>query len=482
MVKPRKITLMGLLLMLLISQSVSAQTPLTQHFVSADGTLEFDYPADWTVQDALGSVILSNSTEAFNESGDSVVPGSIFAVLFVQSLEGALPPQVEKTLWSAMEHSLQAAQADESAPDFGEVVELPIGGQPSYHSRGTSDTQDALILVLDLGDGYFGELSAVTAPGELDQFDDTLLAILETVEFTPAAPPVVAGSVVWQQTGAIGEADGPDDYLVALAVGPDDQIYTADSDTIFVFGADGSGPRIIRHEALSGIRDLVVTATGEIWAISNISQQLFQIGADGTLLNQWSGEFGMFSPLQIEIGPDGNLYLLDSRDDANGQPTAQIQVWSNAGQYLRTFPLEDAWMYGDTRMVFGPDGLLYVLDMTTLHSFDMAGMRVGENITTPRLFQPSNFGLALTLDANGLIFVATAGGAILQQDTAGTYLRQFGTLQTYPTDSPGDPAFVSGEFSRPQGLGVLSNGDVVVADANFDYWQVVRISFPPVGS
>lgn len=479
MVKPRKITLMGLLLMLLISQSVSAQTPLSQHFVSADGTLEFDYPADWMVTDALGSIILSNSTEAFNEAGDSVVPGTIFAVLFVQSLEGALPPQVEKNLWSAMEHSLQEAESGANAPDFGEVVELPIGGQPSYHSRGSNDTQDALILVLDLGDGYFGELSAVTAPGELGQFEATLLAILETVEFTPAAPPIVAGSVVWQQTGVIGEADGPDDYLVTVAVGPDDRIYTADFDTIFVFEPDGSGPRIIQHEALTGIRDLAVSASGEIWAISNISQQLFHLGADGVLLNQWSGEFGMFSPLQIEIGPDSNLYLLDSRDDTNGQPIAQIQVWSTGGQYQRTFPLEDALMYGDTRMAFGPDGLLYVLDMTTLQSFDTAGTRVGENIATARLFQPSNFGLAFTLDANGLIFVATAGGAILQQDTAGTYLRQFGILQTYPTDSPGDPAFVSGEFSRPQGVGILSNGDVVVADANFDYWQVVRITFPP---
>lgn len=488
MVKARKITLMSVVLLVLVllllpavvAHTVGAQVPLTQHFVSADGTLELDYPADWTVQDALGSITLSNSSKPF--TGDQITPGTIFVVLFVESFEGSLPPQVERNLWSAMEHSLQQAEASEgeNAPDFGEVVELPIGGYPSYHSRGVSATQDALILVLDLGGGYFGELSAVTAPGELDLFEQTLVAILASIKFTPPPPPVIAGSVVWQRTGAIGEPDGPDDFLIGLAVGPDDRIYTADSDTIFVFEPDGSGPRIIESSEVFGIRDLAVSAEGEIWAISNVSQSWFRFDSAGTLL----GTTEFQSLQQIEIGPDGYVYLLDIRADDNGQPIAEVQVYTTEAVLVRTFRLDSELpvTLGETRMAFGPDGLLYVLNMNVLYQYSMDGVQGSQNIAARRLSEPGNQGLGLALDPNSdpsnpLIYVATGRGAILQQDGSGSYIQQFGALQLYPSDSAGDPPFGSGEFAHPAGVGVLSNGDVVVADANFDYWQVVRITF-----
>ena len=209
MVNPRKIPLMALLLigLMFMRQPVWAQDSLDRHFVSADGTLKFKYPSGWVAQDVYGAVTLANSSESFGEDAFSVTPGSIFGVLFVLRFEEVLPPDTEPSIYNALHHFMTEASVGEDGFEFGEVVELPVAGYPAIHCRGWKEDQHTLIMVIDLGDGYFAEFSAVTAPGELEIFQATVLAILETLEFSPPPPPVIAGELVWQSTGSFEDAD-----------------------------------------------------------------------------------------------------------------------------------------------------------------------------------------------------------------------------------------------------------------------------------
>ena len=260
-----------------------------------------------------------------------------------------------------------------------------------------------------------------------------------------------------------------------------------------MYDATGTLQNTIQNDAVVGIQDLAIGEDGTLWLVSNTLHQIIQLDSEGEILQAWGirgqgvGEFGFLSPLQIEIGPDANLYVLDNNEDAAGLTFGQVQVWTPAGEFIRQFPIElpatdpaaalDMISTVTARLAFGPDDNLYVLDGTALRIFDTQGEVITENIAAPRLSDIRNAGSSLAIGPDGNIYIGTGAGPILEQDASGNYLQQFGTAQTNSDDNGFDPPFSPGEFFKPQAIAVLSNGDLVVADSNFDYWQVVRFTF-----
>ena len=60
------------------------------------------------------------------------------------------------------------------------------------------------------------------------------------------------------------------------------------------------------------------------------------------------------------MSPDGEVFVLDPNEDANGQPVIRVLVFSAAGDFLRSFPAEpgpDA-----VGMDVGPDGTLFIVN------------------------------------------------------------------------------------------------------------------------
>ena len=57
-------------------------------------------------------------------------------------------------------------------------------------STGSGTDGQAIVLAVDLGGGNFIFATATSAPGEIAGFEPTLLAILESLTYTPLAVPV----------------------------------------------------------------------------------------------------------------------------------------------------------------------------------------------------------------------------------------------------------------------------------------------------
>lgn len=141
------------------------------------------------------------------------------------------------------------------------------------------------------------------------------------------------------------------------------------------------------------------------------------------------------------LGPDGQAYILTS-----GSTPTVLRLTPAAGQ-VATF-LQGYALQAPTAMAFGPDGHLYVCERTgALLRFDG---------TSGRLMQTLAEGLphpvALTWDVRGRLLVACAGGR-------GVWL---------VSSQEATPRRVTpeGSLKAPTSLCLVSNGDMLVADAD----------------
>ena len=140
----------------------------------------------------------------------------------------------------------------------------------------------------------------------------------------------------YSAAGVVGQrAEGVLRFPQASAVGPDGSIYVGDqlSHTIQVFGPDGAFRREIGVAGsgpggLSAVGAVAVAADGSVY-VADGADRIDRFAADGTLQNSWGssgsapGQFhfgaggGNDSGAGggIAIGPDGSVYVADTRND-----------------------------------------------------------------------------------------------------------------------------------------------------------------------
>jgi len=206
--------------------------------------------------------------------------------------------------------------------------------------------------------GYWNEIDAVELVGYPAGTE---------VQAAPAAP--VGGTAEGVSWRFGGENGSEKDYgnVHGIDVTADGLIYITDETFgIWVLNAeDGSQVDLISHEDLWSPSDVEVGPDGNIYVADWGPNLVFKFSPDGELLTKFGGDgngpgqFGTFSPDFIAISPEGEIYAFDENETDADVEFDRVQVFDSDGNYLREFPIEtDEPEIED--MAFGPDGNLYL--------------------------------------------------------------------------------------------------------------------------
>lgn len=474
------------------STPIQAQEPLTQTITTEGGTLTLSYPENWQAEEGQGQIVLTNSTiPPLAIDARNLTTGIIRASVLILPPEmiGLDPKASFEDVVITIEQFISEDQSENpSVLVTSKVTE--INGQKAHYFIYTQSNFEQYTLLIEVGENGVLDIEGVSLVGEMSNFIPTLDAIAASTIYTPPISNV-SGKTIWQQVGIAYEEPDSIGSLGGLAVGPDDTIYVADySNGIAVFSSEGKFQKFITgawDEAYPS--DVVIATDGTLWFVGG-NQQVYQIDLEGNVLQTWgqagnaSGQFGDDSPQQIEITSEGHIVTLDTNSDSSGNDFGRVQIWDGNGNLLSEFTPTDESVrnFSNGVIAVAPDGSVYIAQFTQVNQYEQDGTLLRESIGITNLNTSLSVGeistLFVTPDGSLLIATDFSDGTIYYFDPAGNYLQEFG-------DSPfnADPNnetkefFDPGTFYAPNGIGILSNGDFVVADTGRDYWQLVRFSF-----
>lgn len=159
--------------------------PLTQTFQSGDGTIRFNYPDGWIINDAPGLVTIGNSQAAI-EAVDPA-PGQFQARLFttpISAIEGLGVVATPRDVLQFFADDLSTSGVTFNAP-----ADLTIGARPAARIEGSGTDGQGVVIAMNLDDGNYAFVSAISSPGEISRFEPTLLVILQSLAYTPLPTP-----------------------------------------------------------------------------------------------------------------------------------------------------------------------------------------------------------------------------------------------------------------------------------------------------
>ena len=169
---------------------------LDQTYTSGDGALSFSYPNGWVVREETGQIFLGTSAEALADTSGSATatPGQfvvgiiVFPLDDVTGLSADSSPREVLDVFARFISGASQTAGDPNVPTFGDATDLTIGSRRAARAGGTSGTDQALLIALELDTGVYAILAGGSAPGELARFEPTLHAIAATMRYSDGAP------------------------------------------------------------------------------------------------------------------------------------------------------------------------------------------------------------------------------------------------------------------------------------------------------
>lgn len=290
------------------------------------------------------------------------------------------------------------------------------------------------------------------------------------------------GEVVWQTSYELERSLSELGRPIALDI-VDDTIYV--SGGLALNGVDVqtggvTGERIVLPN--SGITSFVVTRTA-IWAISPRpvrSLDRFDLTGDSQLRlgdsNAPEGQqFTGRGPVELEIGPDGNLYVVNE-----GVSESTLYVWSPNGRMLEQIVLTEtpegtfsrSRYVSDVNIAFTPNDTILVMDLQgniKEISTDGEVLRNDYPSVRPSIVRGTVNDFAVS--ANGDIFIAASNGLIYRLSADAELIRSYGE-----GDAPTTGDIPTGDFVNPRAIAFAANGDLIIIDYNQTHAQIVRLS------
>lgn len=463
-----------LTLLLMVGPTAAQDDPLTQTYSSADGQFAFQYPEGWTLDEFFGSVYMMNDPAilemALSLELTELSPGQVFISLATPAsmIESGLNESANPM--ELLGYMMIGSGSDETP------TEMTVAGVPGAKASVQLQGLPYTAYVWQPAEGVFHLLLMLTAPGEEALFEPTALAIAETVVYNPPSTPIEQGSIVWEiQNQAIYPIPTVTDFyhLGPIAIGPDGLVYVAD-------GGNGihvltEGGEYVKHIALNPegflyADDLAFAPDGSLWVAESTNQALHQFDANGDRVAVYQGDYdGSFEgPRQIEIGPDGTIYLLDWLvDEEDDYVGSRVRVLDSHLVPMTEFHVESGLDELADDIEIGPDGNLYVLNDGDVRVFDAGGTMILDPVYV--LAEPASH---FAIGADGSIYFDLTYGPMVVYDADGQYRYQYGQAVEYNSLEIAD-----GEIAEVQGMAVLPNGDLLIADTNFEYTRLLRLTF-----
>lgn len=459
-----------------IGGNLSAQEPLTQTY-DKDG-LSFQYPDGWQLYELNGIVGFSNDSN-FRLGWDvtEMQDGKILIAIIGPRLIAAIPTFFPSDATIEERIQLLIEQFSTMNEDF-QPIPVQIGGlQGISYFEGEVEAQHQLIHFVLFGNGGEFMLSARIA-GDYALYEDLLMSILETLHYD-SSQTVVRGEVIWQwqQEWEQYHLVKPG-FLGDVAIGPAGSIYIADTSAIRVFSADGSMLPALYPRTIDNVRievsDVAVSQSGVIWVADKPAQKIFYLDEFGSwleLTRRASDQARPDGQLEIEIGPHNRLYVYSERLNSSNERVGVLQIFEeNRAIFSEAILHEDQ----DTRLSNNPQLSIGLEGHFYLHSVGLEMIEFALDGTTVRRFGFDILAQVGAIGPDGSFYLWN--GPVYRYDAELRYLQQFGEKQPLPLSPAADmPPFEAGQFYNVRGMAVAPNGDLIVADINNTYAQVVRI-------
>lgn len=171
----------------------ASSTTLSETY-DANG-ISFKYPSGWVVEPAAaegGPVIIANNQATLDaaKSGGttSIAAGQQFIIVlpFVGETFQAMSAVVSSPV-DLLTQMGPAMSGGESGLTLGTPTEATIGGKPAAKASGSSDSGDAQLIAINVGDQGYMMVMGGAGKGEMGNLDATLNALAESITVTPAS-------------------------------------------------------------------------------------------------------------------------------------------------------------------------------------------------------------------------------------------------------------------------------------------------------